>query len=182
MMAFMSPALSFQQAYALKSQEAYRGPVFWVTSDDVSGIQGRGDVVRHSGSVVLPAVADGSSGPRVPLAFNTQGSPVPGGQAVAMAHNVIGLIASMTLTGSRTFDTSDPQHVSGVGTFVVRNFPDGSGQVEGTYEVTRLVRFDPNPVIHGTNLLGGLAVLGIKYSDGEEGILVVNCAAMVRRK
>jgi hypothetical protein len=65
MMAFMSPALSFQQACALKSREAYRGPVFWMTSDDVSGIRGCRDVVRHSGSVVLPAVADGSSGPRV---------------------------------------------------------------------------------------------------------------------
>ena len=67
MTAFLSPALSFQQACDLKSREAYRGPVFWEISDDVSGIRVRRDVVRHWGSVVLPAVADGPSGPRVLL-------------------------------------------------------------------------------------------------------------------
>src|SRR5262249_7406269 len=46
----------------LSSREAYRGPVFWVTTDDVlepSGVRVRRDVVRHSGSVVVLAVEHG---------------------------------------------------------------------------------------------------------------------------
>jgi ADP-ribose pyrophosphatase len=70
MMAFMSPSRTLQKARVLKSREAYRGPVFWVTCDDVvepSGIRVRRDVVRHSGSVVVLAVAHSPSGPRVLL-------------------------------------------------------------------------------------------------------------------
>ena len=47
------PAL---KAQVLSSREAYRGPVFWVTTDDVlepTGVRVRRDVVRHSGSVVV---------------------------------------------------------------------------------------------------------------------------------
>lgn len=110
------------------------------------------------------------------ITFNAQGAPVPGGEAVALADNVMGSIASMTLTGSGTFDTSDLQNVTGGGTFVVRNFPSGSIQAKGTYQVTRLVHFIPNAVVPGTNFLGGLAILTIEYSDGSEGIIVVNCA------
>ena len=110
------------------------------------------------------------------ITFDSQGNPIPGGQAVALADNVQGGIASITLTGSGTFDTSELSNVTGEGTYVVRNFPDGSIQSSGTYQVTRLVRFDPTAVISGTDLLGGLAVLAIKYSDGSRGILVVNCA------
>lgn len=109
------------------------------------------------------------------IKFNSQGAPIPGGQAVALADNVVGAIASMTLTGSGTFDTSDVLSVTGGGTFVIRNFPDGSTQASGTYEVTSLVQFIPNP-IPGAKILGGLAILTIKYSDGSEGIIKVNCA------
>jgi hypothetical protein len=38
------------------------------------------------------------------------------------------------------------------------------------------VHFDPTPVVPGTKLLGGLAVLAITYSDASAGIIVVNCA------
>jgi ADP-ribose pyrophosphatase len=47
------------KARVVSSQVAYRGPVFWVTTDQViepSGVKARRDVVRHSGSVVILAV------------------------------------------------------------------------------------------------------------------------------
>jgi ADP-ribose pyrophosphatase len=47
------------KAKLLSSRVAYRGPVFWVTTDQVlepSGVQVRRDVVRHTGSVVVMAV------------------------------------------------------------------------------------------------------------------------------
>src|SRR5438034_11644713 len=50
------------RARVLTSRESYRGPVFWVTTDDVlepTGVRVRRDVVRHSGSVVVLAVEDG---------------------------------------------------------------------------------------------------------------------------
>jgi len=52
------------KARVLSSREVYRGPVFWVTTDQVlepAGIRVRRDVVRHSGSVVVLAV-DESAG------------------------------------------------------------------------------------------------------------------------
>jgi len=57
-------------ARVLSSRESYRGPVFWVTTDDVlepTGVRVRRDVVRHSGSVVVLAVEDHSREPRVLL-------------------------------------------------------------------------------------------------------------------
>src|SRR5207302_8170493 len=58
------------KAQVLSSREAYRGPVFWVTTDDVlepTGIRVRRDVVRHSGSIVVLAVDASSGSPRVLL-------------------------------------------------------------------------------------------------------------------
>jgi ADP-ribose pyrophosphatase len=53
----------------LTSRVVYRGPVFYVTSDQVeeSGVRVRRDIVRHPGSVVIMAV-DQARGPRVLLA------------------------------------------------------------------------------------------------------------------
>jgi hypothetical protein len=112
------------------------------------------------------------------ITADSQGNPIPGGQATALADNVSGSIASITLTGSGTFDTSDDDsaNITGGGTYVVRGFPEGSIQSSGTYKVTRLLHFEPTPVISGTTILGGLVVLAIKYSDGSKGVLVVNCA------
>ncbi len=48
-------------ARVLFSREAYRGPAFWVTTDQVlepSGIQVRRDIVRHTGSVVVLAIEE----------------------------------------------------------------------------------------------------------------------------
>src|SRR5579885_1183897 len=61
---------SLKKAHILESHESYRGPVFWVTTDDVlepSGVRTRRDVVRHSGSVVVLAVDESSDGPKVVL-------------------------------------------------------------------------------------------------------------------
>jgi ADP-ribose pyrophosphatase len=60
-----------QQAKVISSRVAYRGPVFYVTTDRVQepgGIVVRRDVVRHSGSVVVMAVDRTGHGPRVLLA------------------------------------------------------------------------------------------------------------------
>lgn len=58
------------KARVVASREVYRGPVFWVTTDDViepGGVQARRDVVRHSGSVVILAVDDSRRQPRILL-------------------------------------------------------------------------------------------------------------------
>ena len=65
-----SKTVSRKPARVLSSQEAYRGPVFWVTTDEViepTGVRVRRDVVRHSGSVVVLAVDENSVDPRVLL-------------------------------------------------------------------------------------------------------------------
>jgi ADP-ribose pyrophosphatase len=66
----MSPSRSAFKARIVRSVESYRGPVFWVTTDDVvepTGIRARRDVVRHTGSVVVLAVNRGGSEPRILL-------------------------------------------------------------------------------------------------------------------
>ena len=58
------------QARVLSSREVYRGPAFWVTTDQVlepSGVRVRRDIVRHTGSVVILAVDEAYSEPRVLL-------------------------------------------------------------------------------------------------------------------
>jgi ADP-ribose pyrophosphatase len=58
------------KARVLSSIETYRGPAFWVTTDQVlepSGVRGRRDIVRHTGSVVILAVDETHSEPRVLL-------------------------------------------------------------------------------------------------------------------
>jgi ADP-ribose pyrophosphatase len=58
------------KARVLSSREVYHGPAFRVTADDVlepSGVRTRRDIVHHSGSVVILAVEDGASDPRVLL-------------------------------------------------------------------------------------------------------------------
>ena len=58
------------KARVLSSREVYNGPAFRVTADDVlepSGVRTRRDIVRHSGSVVILAVEESRSEPRVLL-------------------------------------------------------------------------------------------------------------------
>jgi len=58
------------KARVVSSRAVYRGPVFWVTTDHVlepGGIKVRRDLVHHSGSIVVLAVDDSGSTPRVLL-------------------------------------------------------------------------------------------------------------------
>ncbi len=58
------------KARIISSKEAYRGPVFWVTSDQVvepGNIEVRRDIVRHPGSVVVLAVDESGKEPLVLL-------------------------------------------------------------------------------------------------------------------
>ena len=58
------------QARLVSSRTVYRGPVFWVTADHVlepGGIKVRRDLIHHSGSIVVLAVDDSSTVPRVLL-------------------------------------------------------------------------------------------------------------------
>lgn len=57
-------------AQVLSSREVYRGPVFWVTVDEViepGGIQARRDIVHHPGSVVILALEETGPEPRLLL-------------------------------------------------------------------------------------------------------------------
>jgi ADP-ribose pyrophosphatase len=57
-------------ARVLSSREVYKGPAFRVTADEVlepSGVRTRRDIVRHSGSVVILAVDESGSEPRILL-------------------------------------------------------------------------------------------------------------------
>src|SRR5258708_39128556 len=54
----------------ISSRTVYRGPVFWVTTDQVQepgGVRARRDVIHHSGSVVVLAVDESGPVPRVLL-------------------------------------------------------------------------------------------------------------------
>jgi ADP-ribose pyrophosphatase len=58
------------KARILSSRTVYRGPVFWVTTDQVEepgGIRVRRDLIHHSGSVVVLAVDDTKATPRLLL-------------------------------------------------------------------------------------------------------------------
>ncbi len=58
------------KARVLSSKIAYKGPAFWVTTDQVlepSGVRTRRDIVHHSGSVVILLVNDSKREPRVLL-------------------------------------------------------------------------------------------------------------------
>ena len=58
------------KARLVSSRTVYRGPVFWVSTDHVlepGGIKVRRDLVHHSGSIVVLAIDDSGSTPRVLL-------------------------------------------------------------------------------------------------------------------
>ena len=66
----MASSQTSKKARVLSSRESYRGPVFWVSTDDVvepTGVRTTRDVVRHTGSIVILAVDESSRGTRVLL-------------------------------------------------------------------------------------------------------------------
>jgi ADP-ribose pyrophosphatase len=59
-----------RKARLVSSKTVYRGPVFWITTDHVEepgGVRVRRDLIHHSGSVVVLAVDDRASTPRILL-------------------------------------------------------------------------------------------------------------------
>jgi ADP-ribose pyrophosphatase len=59
-----------KRARLLSSKVAYRGPAFWVSTDEVlepTGVRARRDIVHHTGSVVILAVENKRTGPEVLL-------------------------------------------------------------------------------------------------------------------
>jgi len=65
------PKKSMQKkSRVLSSRTAYRGPAFWVTTDQVlepTGVTVRRDIVGHTGSVVVLAVDDSHREPKILL-------------------------------------------------------------------------------------------------------------------
>jgi ADP-ribose pyrophosphatase len=58
------------KARLISSRTVYRGPVFWVTTDEVrepGGVRARRDIIHHTGSVVVLAVDESGPTPRVLL-------------------------------------------------------------------------------------------------------------------
>jgi len=58
------------RARLISSRTVYRGPVFWVTTDEVQepgGVRARRDIIHHAGSVVVLAVDESGPTPRVLL-------------------------------------------------------------------------------------------------------------------
>jgi len=58
------------RAQVISSREVFRGPAFWVSTDNVlepGGVRARRDIVRHTGSVVILAVEESHSELRVLL-------------------------------------------------------------------------------------------------------------------
>jgi len=110
----------------------------------------------------------------------------PGGADSALAEDN----TKITLTGSGTFvapagGAGTSSAVTGGGTW--ETFDPGimgMSTGKGTYRVTGLVRWEEAPgTFGGVDTIGpnkdtraGLAVLRIRYSDGEEGVLTVSCA------
>ena len=101
-----------------------------------------------------------------------------GGKASARANDD----SKITMTGTGTFEGASGE-AKGGGTWMVCN-KAATVCGSGTYRVRRLVRFDPAPgtpppanvdQIDEGQTSAGLAVLGITYSDGDKGILVVSC-------
>lgn len=63
-------ARSRPKVRVISSRTVYRGPVFWVTTDEVQepgGVRARRDIVHHTGSVVVLALDDSKKPPRILL-------------------------------------------------------------------------------------------------------------------
>ncbi len=104
-----------------------------------------------------------------------------GGNASALAND----LSMITLTGSGTFQVGEADEVTGGGTWITFS-PTGTETGRGTYQVTRLIRFELAPgTLVGTPVIdnitnketarGGLAAFAIRYSDGTRGVLFVSC-------
>jgi hypothetical protein len=91
--------------------------------------------------------------------------------------------SKITLTGSGTFSPGEDDGVTGGGMWTTFN-PSGTQTANGTYQVKRLVSWEPAPgtpplphdnIGNRADESAGLAVLKIRYSDGSRGVLTVSC-------
>src|SRR5689334_7508242 len=92
--------------------------------------------------------------------------------------------SKLTITGAGTFTTGEDGGVTGGGTWTTSD-STGAQTGAGSYRVTRFVSWEPGPGIlpakfndtvgNHADERGGLAVLGIRYSDGSRGVLTVSC-------
>lgn len=111
----------------------------------------------------------------------------PGGISSAKATNASLLqteTSTITLTGAGTFEVpekgEEKDDVTGGGTWTITT---GAVTTSGSYRVTGVLSWIEAPGTLGpadnignkADARAGLAVLRIKYSDGDQGILVVSC-------
>jgi hypothetical protein len=106
----------------------------------------------------------------------------PGGTASAQAadRSIITLFSA-----SGTFDTVNPQQVTGGGSYEIRD-PQGNVTAVGSFDVTGLVEWVVAPGSFPSALIddvgasedarAGLAVLKVFYSGGDDGTVVVSCS------
>lgn len=136
-----------------------------------------------AGLVGANALAGGGGGTRVRwdiVSINFEEGTINEG-GIASARAVDG--SKITMTGKGTFRPGEPTRVTGGGTYELFD-KDGNAAGSGTYVVTRLVHWKLAPgeppdlednIGNPENRAAGLAVLKVRYSDGERGTLVVNC-------
>ena len=98
--------------------------------------------------------------------------------------------SQITLTGAGTWLTlsghEKSEAVTGGGTWVTFDTTGTNSTGSGTYAVTRLVQYDEvpgsTPAVGAVDKIGsaedsrgGLVILRVVYSDGEEGVLTISC-------
>ena len=114
----------------------------------------------------------------------------PGGISTSVAALIpaqgTGDNSTITLTGTGTFEPSKPHKVTGGGTWATA-MEDGTPIASGHYRVTEFLFWKESPsdfaatgIIDGfgnpADVVTGLAVLRVHYSDGEDGIVAVSCS------
>ena len=104
----------------------------------------------------------------------------PGGSDYALAAD----LTTIQITGHGTFGGGVPP--TGGGSWATAGPSAGpSGAASGTFQVVSFVRFTLAPgslppaavdnIAPAADVRGGLAILGIRYSDGSNGVLTVSC-------
>jgi hypothetical protein len=149
-----------------------------------------GGLLVAAAALLLIALAGGAGGAGghpdgakfrwdIPSIDFSAGTVSAGGRAAALAHDG----SQIVITGSGTFRPDRPRRVTGGGTWQTFG-PGGAPTGNGTYQVTRLVRFElaPGTLSGLTDTIGniadaraGLLHVQIAYSDGSQGVLVVSC-------
>ena len=114
----------------------------------------------------------------------------PGGISTSVAALIpaqgTGDDSTITLTGEGTFEPGESHEVTGGGTWATAQ-KDGTPIASGHYRVTQLLFWKLSPsnfaatgIVDGfgepEDVVTGLAVLRVHYSDGEDGIVTISCS------